>query len=358
MKKKLLIVIAIICTFGIAGFGYYQSTGATTDRLVTAIQHKDLKKVKEYLPNYSDDSKISQGAYQAYLATNPSKKQIKAMLKNECHLVDRGWFHQKYWEPQKRTLSLSGLDDVNYTKAALVINKKTIFLDEKGHQNFLPANYKLTVDLSNSAYGTVKKKEEVNLTQDNQSIVLSPQSDFEKSKHLHDVLLASFSAFLVSWNKSIPTMNFDNLKFVTTDEKEMLSTAYSEMKQIMSSYENEFNRVTINNSSVEIDTVESQPTVKFTAFVDRKQSIEIDKDKIKSDEDNKSDVDNKVTSDDGTVEVTMTYSKKDGHWKVDAADFDVAKEDPKDWDDKTSFTLPQEDRQAKWDKDQNQVSNI
>lgn len=352
MKKKIILIISLIVTLGIVGFGYYQSTSATTDRLVSAIQHKNLKTVKKYLPEYSDHAEISQDSYQVYLATNPSKKQIEAMLKNECHFVNRGWFRQKYWEPKKRTLSISGLEDVEHTSAALIVNKKKIFLGEKNRQNFLPGNYNLTFDLSNSAYGTIKKKEKVDLTSDDQSVVFSPQNDFEKSKNLHNILLASFSEFLISWNKSISTMNFDNLKFATTDEKEMLSSIYSDLQQIMSSYENTFEQVTIDNSSIEIQTFESQPTIEFTASVDRNQSMTIDKDKVESDKDAQ------VASDEGTARVTMIYSKKTKHWEVDDADFSVGEEDPKDWDDKNSFTIPQDDRHAKWDKNQDQFSNI
>nr|WP_321315768.1 hypothetical protein [uncultured Ligilactobacillus sp.] len=349
MKKKIIFILTLICTLGIFGFGYYHSTSATTNRLITAIQDKDLKTVEKYLPEYSDHSKINKSAYQAFIASNPSKKQIQRMLKDECKLVDNGWFHQKYWEPQKRSISISGLDDVDNTTASLIINQKKIPLKENGHQNFLPGNYHFTVNIYNPAYGTVKKKEKVDLIKDNQSIVFSPKTDFEKNDHLHKVLLASFSSFLISWNKSIAPMDFSNLKFATDNEKQLLGYAYSSIKEVGTSYSNEFSKVTIDNSSIEIETFESQPTIEFNAFINIKQSLQVDKDKLDTDKDYN------ITSNDGAVNVTMVYSNKTGHWEVDNTDFEAGSGNPDEWDDKNSFTLPTDVQQAKWEKD---VSNV
>lgn len=353
MKKKIILILSFLAVLGISGIGYYHSSTATTNRVVHAIQHDDLQKVKKYLPEYSDHTKISDTAYRTYLASDPSAKQIRQMLNSNCKFVNHGWLRSKTWEPKKRTISISGLDDVEETSASLVIGKKTAQIRKSGHINLLPGNYKLTFKLNNSAYGTIKKKENINLTSDNQDIVFSPKSDFEKSNHLHKLLLATFSAFLVSWNKSIPTMDFSNLKYATSAEKEELTDTYTALKEILSSYENQFNKVTIDNSSVQIQTYTTEPTIQFTAYVDRKQNLKIDKSKVKGKVDDK---ELQRASTDGTVEVTMTYSSKAGHWKVSDADFDVDSQDPQEWDNKTSFTLPKENQDARWNK--NQVSNI
>ena len=72
MKKKSLLVVILLVVIGICGWGYYQSTPATMDRLANAIQKKDLKTVKKYLPEYSDHSAIDESTYKVFMATNPS----------------------------------------------------------------------------------------------------------------------------------------------------------------------------------------------------------------------------------------------------------------------------------------------
>lgn len=354
MKKKIILILVLIGVVGLGSWGYYHSTTATTNRAVKAVQSKDMKAVKKYLPKYSNDSKISEDAYQAFVESNLSEKQIRKILKDECKFVNNGWLGSKYWEPKKRTLSFSGLDDVDDTTASLIINKQAISLGktENQHQDFIPGNYKLTIDIHNSAYGTVKKKENVNLTNEDQSVVFSPKSDFEKSEQLHKNLLATFSSFIISWNKSIPTMDFSNLKYATDNEKELLDYTYNEIKTILSSYENEFSKVTIDNSSIEILTYEKQPTVNFTAYVDRKQAFKLDKEALETDEDYN------LASDEGTVRVKMVYSSESGSWEVEDANFDVVSEDPNDWDDKSMFVIPKDDQYAKWSKLEEQTSDI
>lgn len=352
MKKKFNLILVLILTMGIVSWGYYQSTPATIQRLTVAIQHKDLKTVEKYLPEYSDHSQIDKKTYQAFIATDPSKKQIQKFLKKNCKTIDHGYFRQKFWEPQKRTLSLSGLSDIDGTDATLLVNKQTFFLGKNNCISLLPGDYHLTVNIYNSAYGDIHKNKNIDLTQDNQEIILSPQGEFEKSTQFHNVLMASFASFLVSWNKAIPSMDFSNLKFATDSERKSLSDAYNDIKTISNSYSNEFNKVTIDNSSIEIQNYQKQPTVKFTAFIDRKQSIMIDKNQLQTDKDYN------MSSNDGTVEVMMVYSDKSNHWEVDDANFDVGKENPDDWDDKLSFTIPKEDQQRKWNKLTDQVSNI
>ena len=344
MKKKLSIVVVILGILGICGWGYYQSTPPTMDRLVNAIQKKDLKTVKKYLPEYSDHSKIDKSAYQAFMETDPSQKQIRHFLTNDCQLVNHGMFKSKLWEPQKRAISISGLDDVSGTTVTVANGKQVIPVKNMNHVNLFPGKYQLTLKMNNSAYGTVKKSEKVDLTQDNQNIVLSPEVSFEKSNRLHQTLVESFSAFLVSWNKAIPTMNFNNLPFATSSESKLLNDTYNDLKEVSNSYSNEFDKVTLDNSSVEIQSYGAQPTVKFTAFVDRKQTLNLDQDQANNDQDTS------IRSNDGTVDVTMVYSEKSGHWEVDDADFDVGSENPDEWNDKCSFVIPKGDQQGSWNK--------
>lgn len=345
MKKKSLLVVILLVVIGICGWGYYQSTPATMDRLANAIQKKDLKTVKKYLPEYSDHSAIDESTYKVFMATNPSRKQIKEFLVKDCQQTHHGMFQSKSWEPRKRALSISGIEGVSGTKLLIIDGKQQLSLGKKNKVSFFPGKYQLTLKLNNIAYGTVNKTEKIDLTQDNQNLVLNPEISFEKSRSFHQTLIKSFSAFLVSWNKAIPTMNFNNLPFATSSESKSLNDTYSDLKTILNSYSNEFDQVTLDNSSIEIQPYGTQPTVKFTAFVDRKQNLTLDKNQVQSD-----DQDAKIKSNDGTVDVTMVYSEKSGHWEVDDADFDVGNENPDEWNDKTLFTIPKDDQQGSWDK--------
>ena len=132
-------------------------------------------------------------------------------------------------------------------------------------------------------------------------------------------------------------MNFNNLPFATSSESKLLNDTYNDLKEVSNSYSNEFEKVTLDDSSVEIQSYGAQPTVKFTAFVDRKQTLNLDQD-------------TSIRSNDGTVDVTMVYSEKSGHWEVDDADFDVGSENPNEWNDKCSFMIPKGDQQESWNK--------
>ena len=189
MKKKSLLVVILLVVIGICGWGYYQSTPATMDRLANAIQKKDLKTVKKYLPEYSDHSAIDESTYKVFMATNPSRKQIKEFLVKDCQQTHHGMFQSKSWEPRKRALSISGLEDVSGTKLLIIDGKQQLSLGKKNKVSLFPGKYQLTLKLNNIAYGTVNKTEKIDLTQDNQNLVLNPEISFEKSRSFHQTLM-------------------------------------------------------------------------------------------------------------------------------------------------------------------------
>lgn len=343
-RRSLIVATLLVCFIVIIVIvnnirNSYSSPEAVAKRFADSVSKKDFATAKKICPTYSDDSKISEEAYELLFNELSEKTDDKLLLdKSNFRMVTtNGLVPKTFFLPEKRYISVTTANS-NEQISAFQKNREVQLKDNKIGP-LISYQYTFEFEIDNPVLGTITKKEKVSLKKD-RDITLTDNSTFLESTSLQKQFVGVVSDFYLSYNESIRN-NFDfaSLSSIDNETKNELSETMSALKPFIETYSQSFQTIIMNATSLKLDS--DLQTVHFDVYIDRMISVKLKKEW--------SDSSDAIQDDSKNAKVTLSYDVNSKKWGVSEIDYETYDQDPANWKKKQQVKLDHRN-EATWNE--------
>ncbi|SET44057.1 hypothetical protein SAMN04487821_11263 [Enterococcus malodoratus] len=341
------VVLLAAVVFGFISYSSYKnSEEATVERLAAALLEGDQAAVKRYMPSYSNKKKISNSARKTFQKQMKrlKKDQVVKLLQTEDNFsLEKGssFFKPAQIYPSARYLVIELPKETELQATIEAQNLSGQYVEEWNKYTFgpfLPGEYQVAYETAHPKFGSKNVKEKVDLNATDQRLTVKESSLYEGNLKFQKHLLASAVNYFDSMNEGIRDgLNVSRL--VSSKEyKTTLQASFDKLKPYMESFDQEFQRITINCDSISVNN--GQTKVQLDLYVDLKRSIKLVEE---------AGIDEALTSDKQNAIASFLYDEEQKKWLVDELDFSTYQQDPEKWEHVQSYR-GESVKKAHWDK--------
>lgn len=346
MRNRRLLIVATLLVCFIVVFiivnnvrSSYSSPEAVAKRFADSVSKKDFATAKKICPTYSDDSEISDEAYELLFNELSEKADDKLLLdKSNFRVVTTGGLVPKtFFLPEKRYINVSTANS-NEQISVFQKNREVQVKDNKIGP-LISYQYGFEFEIDHPVLGTVTKKENIALKKD-RDITLTDNTAFLESASLQKQLVGVVADFYVSYNESIRN-NFDFASLSSIDhaaKNELSETMYA-LKPFIETYSQSFQTIIMNSTSLKLDS--DLQTVHFDVYIDRVISVKLKKEWYDSSD--------AIQDDSKNAKVTLSYDENSKKWGVSEIDYETYDQDPAKWEKKQQVKLEHRN-EATWNE--------